>query len=148
MLNTMFYLPIQFVGFYLWSKKTKADGIVEMKQLSAMQIGIVITVSAIVVYVYGIFLASLEGQVDPFLDSFTNVLTIAAALLMLKRFREFWLMYILVNVFSVLLWMLRLADNDPNSITMIVMWSSYLVNSVYGAFVWFNATKKAGVEVA
>ena len=148
MLNTMFYLPVQFIGFYLWGKKTKADGIVEMKKLSALHIGIVVAVSAIAVYGYGLFLVSLEGQVDPFIDSFTNVLTIVAALLMLKRFREYWLMFILVNVFSVLLWVLRLADNDPNSVTMIVMWSAYLVNSVYGAFVWFRATKKAGVEVA
>ena len=148
MLNTMFYLPVQFVGFYLWGKKTKADGIVEMKKLSALRIGIVAAISAIAVYGYGLFLASLEGQVDPFVDSFTNVLTVAAALLMLMRYREYWLMYILVNIFSVLLWVLRLADDDPNSVTMIAMWSAYLVNSVYGAFVWFKATKKAGVEVA
>jgi nicotinamide mononucleotide transporter len=144
MLNMAFYLPLQFIGFYLWSKKTKDDGIVEMKKLTLLQIGIVIAVSVAVVYAYGLFLNSLEGQVNPFIDSFTNVFSVIAALLMLRRFREYWLMYILVNAVSVFMWSLRFEAGNQDAITMIVMWSAYLVNSIYGAYVWYKGTK-AGV---
>jgi len=83
----------------------------------------------------------LKRQVNPYIDSLTNVLTIAAALLMLKRFREYWLFYIAVNLSTVLLWIIRMIDGSPDSVTVLVMWSAYLVNSIYGAYVWYKGTK-------
>jgi nicotinamide mononucleotide transporter len=141
MLNMMFYFPLQFIGFYLWSKKTKTDGIVEMGKLTLLQSGIVLTVCPVVVCSYGIFLSTLQGQVNPFIDSTTTVLSIGAAILMLKRFREFWLFYIIVNIVSIFMWSLRFGNGDPDASLMIVMWSAYLVNSVYGAYVWYKGTK-------
>jgi nicotinamide mononucleotide transporter len=137
-----FYLPLQFIGFFMWGKKTKPDGIVAMKKLRLLHIIIGVAVSAAAVFGFGLFLNSLEGQVNPFLDSFATVLTIIAAILMLLRFRECWLMYIAVNIASVALWLLRFADGNPDSATMIAMWGAYLVNSVYGAFVWYKGTKE------
>jgi len=142
MLNMAFYLPLQFVGFFMWGKNTKADGIVKMKKLPVSYVIAGLAASAAAVYLFGLFLASLEGQVNPFLDSFTNVFTVIAALLMLLRFREFWVLYIAVNIVSVVLWSIRFSEGDPDSMTMIAMWSAYLVNSVYGATVWFKSTRE------
>ena len=140
--NMGFYLPLQFIGLYMWGKKTKDDGIVEMKKLPLRYVVAGLTVSGALVYGFGLFLASLEGQVNPYIDSFTNVFTIIAALLMLLRFREYWMLYIIVNVAQVFLWVLRLAEGDADSVTMMVMWAAYLVNSIYGAYVWFKATRQ------
>jgi len=143
--NMVFYLPLQFVGFYFWGKKTKDDGIVEMKKLKTFHFGIVVTVSVIATILFGLFLSTLERQVNPYIDSFTNVLTIVAALLMLKRFREYWLFYIVVNVATVALWIIRMVDGSPDAVTVLVMWSAYLVNSIYGAYVWYKGSK-TGIE--
>ena len=138
--NMAFYLPLQFIGFYMWSKKTMSDGIVEMRKLPLWKIAVGFIGCAGITYGFGLFLDSLEGQVNPFLDSFTNVLTIIAALLMLLRYREYWLVYIIVNSVQVFIWLLRVASGDSDSVTMSVMWFAYLVNSVYGAIVWYQAT--------
>ena len=143
--NMAFYLPLQFVGFYFWGKKTKDDGIVVMKKLKKLHLGIFVAVSVVATFLFGLLLSALERQVNPYIDSFTNVLTIVAALLMLKRFREYWLFYIVVNVATVALWIIRLIDGSPDAVTALVMWSAYLVNSIYGAYVWYKGTE-TGVE--
>jgi len=53
--NMTFYLPLQFVGFYFWGKKTKVDGIVEMKKLKIHHLGIVAAVSAVAIFLFGLF---------------------------------------------------------------------------------------------
>lgn len=96
--NTVFYLPLQFLGFYFWGKRTKGDGVVQMKKLTALQLIGALALGAGVSYAFGLFLSSLDGQVNPFIDAYTNVFTVFAALLMLKRYREYWLLYIGVKL--------------------------------------------------
>jgi len=141
MLLMLFYFPMQFVGFYLWGRKTKDDGIVEMQKLSLIKTVFVFTISAVAVIIFGFFLSTLEGQATPYIDSFTSILSIIAAIMMAKRLREFWLVYVVVNIASVIMWAYQLASGNMDAVTMLVMWSAYLVNSVYGAVVWYKSTR-------
>jgi nicotinamide mononucleotide transporter len=147
MLNMLFYLPMQFVGFYVWSKKTGSDGIVAMRSLSIVKLLTCCGLSTFATATYGMFLGTLEGQVTPFIDSSTNVLSIVAALLMTFRFREYWLFYILVNCISVFMWVLRLLGGHPDAFTMAVMWVAYLVNSIYGLWIWYGFGVKKEIQV-
>jgi len=129
----------------IWNRKTSSDGIVEMRGLSVVKLLQCFVICAIATAAYGVFLRGLEGQVTPFIDSSTTVLSIAASLLMMFRFREFWLFYILVNCISVLMWWLRLLNNQPDAVMMLVMWTAYLVNSIYGLYVWYGFKKETDV---
>jgi len=146
MLNMMFYLPLQFVGFFMWSRKTKPDGIVKMRAMNYKAACAVALLAVIAVIAYSFYLDSFERQVTPVIDSFTTVFSITAAILMLKRYREFWVIYIVVNIVSVLMWAIRFANGTPDSLTMVVMWGAYFINSVYGAYVWFRLTGQAENE--
>lgn len=61
--------------------------------------------------------------------------------LTLLRYREQWLLYITLNLFTILMWVIRLLHGSSDGILMIVMWSAYLINACYGFYNWSKGVK-------
>lgn len=139
MLNGLFYFPVQFIGIYLWSKNKTQNGVKgeDVKVKSLTKSGWVITMVTVMIFTisYGFFLKYLGGN-NVWTDSATNVLSVTAQILMLKRFAEQWLLWIAVNVLSIFLWLSALISQGGNDFSMLVMWSAFLVNSIYGYINW------------
>jgi nicotinamide mononucleotide transporter len=133
MLNWLFYLPLQGIGFYLWSQNMD-DGVVNVKSFSIRQrIGIYVgSVGAI--GLYGLFLKWLNGNL-PFVDATSTVLSVIAQLLMVARSKDQWPIWMLINAVSIYIWV-KTYIRTGAGVNMITMWTSYLVNSVYGWWKW------------
>ncbi|MEN8700714.1 nicotinamide riboside transporter PnuC [Bacillus infantis] len=147
MLNGLFYFPVQFIGIYLWRKNQTRDSVkgedVKVKTLDSKGwslLGIIVLVS---IFLYALLLDYLGGR-SVYIDSATNVLSVTAQILMLRRFAEQWLLWILVNVLSVILWFNALISTGGNDISMLVMWTAFLFNSIYGYINWTKLCKKQG----
>jgi nicotinamide mononucleotide transporter len=84
----------------------------------------------------GSLLAMNPQQNSPYIDAFTNVLSVIATLLMMWRFKEQWLLYIAINVVSIVMWLLRAVDGGAAGDLMVLMWSLYLLNSLFGYWRW------------
>ena len=151
MLNAFFYFPTQFIGLYMWNRnkhklKTPEQGEdVAVKRLDKTQWIILSMVVVAFIGVYGIFLNALSGN-NVWIDSTTNVLSVTAQILMLKRYAEQWALWILVNIFSIILWATALIQSGGNDISMLVMWTAFLVNSIYGYINWIKMSKKQEVK--
>ncbi|MCY8228759.1 nicotinamide riboside transporter PnuC [Bacillus spizizenii] len=145
MLNGLFYLPIQFIGIYLWSKhkaSTSTEGEdVSVKKLTRKGWLTLVIVSVISSLFYAKVLQLIGGQ-QVRIDSVAVVLSILAQILMLKRYAEQWILWIVVNSLSVVLWLITLTKTGGNDWSMLVMWVAYLVNSVYGYINWIKMSKK------
>ena len=147
MLNGLFYFPIQFIGLYLWHRNTiknknsvqGEDVVVKTMNLSSW----LYTIIAIVIgtALYAILLQTIGGR-SVGLDSATNVLSVTAQILMLKRFAEQWLIWSLVNFLSIILWVVTLDATGGNDYTLVVMWTAFLVNSIYGYYNWRKMARK------
>ncbi|MDR3296434.1 MAG: nicotinamide riboside transporter PnuC [Clostridiales Family XIII bacterium] len=142
-LNLIFYFPMNFVGFFLWRRHT-AGGIVKMRALRPGTALIFAIGCAVLVAALGFGLSLIPSQNTPYIDAATNVLSVAATLLMVRRYREQWICYIALNVLTVTMWAVRMANGSPDGLLMIVMWSAYLVNSVYGWLNWSKGAREAG----
>lgn len=140
MLNAFYYFPIQFIGFYLWSKNKATDNVVKAKKLSKKGWMYLVATVAGVGVLYGLFLNAIGSQ-QAGLDGFAVVLSLTAQLLMLKRYAEQWLLWIVVNILTIILWFNAFMA-DGNSITILVMWCMYLVNSTYGYIKWSKNAKQ------
>lgn len=141
MLNAFYYFPIQFIGFYLWNKNKSVDGaVVKAKKLSKKGWMYLVATVAGVGVLYGVFLHMIGSQ-QAGLDGFAVVLSLTAQLLMLKRYAEQWLLWIVVNILTIILWFNSFMA-DGNSITILVMWCMYLVNSTYGYIKWSKNAKE------
>jgi nicotinamide mononucleotide transporter len=145
MLNGFFYLPIQFIGIYLWKKNQTSRSVkgedVSAKRLSAKGWLIVTAISIVASLAYAEVLRVIGGQ-QVRIDSIAVVLSIIAQILMLKRFAEQWLLWIIVNGLSVVLWFVTLINTGGNDWSMLVMWIAFLFNSVYGYVNWIKLSKK------
>jgi nicotinamide mononucleotide transporter len=150
MLNALFYFPTQFIGLYLWKKNSlrrhesvKGED-VPVKRLSWPGWIVVLFAVGVGTFAYAVLLETIGGR-SVGIDSATNILSVTAQILMLKRFAEQWLMWIAVNVLSIIMWAMALSSTGGNDYTILVMWSAFLVNSVYGYYNWVKMGKKQTV---
>ncbi len=141
MLNAFYYIPMNFVGFYLWSRhKDEESGDVEGKTLTPKQLVILLVTVTVIVLVYWQILSRIGGQLA-LIDAMSTVFSVVALIMQVARYAEQWLLWIIVNVVSVLMWVLLLGK-DPSAVTMVVMWAAYLMNSVYGYINWKKLAAK------
>lgn len=141
-LNAMYYLPMQFIGFYLWNRNkgnvdTTQTNSVIISSLTKFQkvLGVLLIPVLIAVTSYILFL--LGGKLV-ILDASTTILSVVAMLLMAARMKEQWLLWIVVNVISIYMWLQSFMMGNPDGIATLLMWSVFLLNSIYGAYKWFK----------
>lgn len=141
MLNLLFFVPMNVIGFYMW-KNNRQDGKLIMRQMELRGLLLVGAVCVLGCLLLGYGLSFIPGQNSPYIDATTTVLSVVATFLMVRRFKEQWLVYIVLNLFTVLLWAIRLLEGSSEGMLMIVMWSAYLVNAVYGYYNWNKGAKE------
>lgn len=141
MLNLLFFVPMNVIGFYMW-KNNRQDGKLIMRQMELRGLLLVGAVCVLGCLLLGYGLSFIPGQNSPYIDATTTVLSVVATFLMVRRFKEQWLVYIVLNLFTVLLWAIRLLEGSSEGMLMIVMWSAYLVNAVYGYYNWNKGARE------
>ncbi|MDD3118099.1 MAG: nicotinamide riboside transporter PnuC [Victivallales bacterium] len=144
-LNLLFFLPSTIVGLFMWRRNMKTAGHLVMRRLARSWHLALAVMCLIATVALGWGLSRIAGQNTPYIDALTDVLSIAATLLMVWRFREQWACWLTLDVFTVLMWSLRWAAGSPEGALMTTMWSAYLINAVYG---WYNWSRGAEEETA
>lgn len=142
-LNLLFFVPTGFIGYVVWSLHMKRDRTVKMRQLSRPQRLAVAVICIACTMGLGFLLKLNPHQNTPFIDASTNVLSVVATLLMVWRFKEQWLLYILLNIVTIGMWFLRFRAGGTAGDLMILMWSLFLLNAMFGYWRWHVGTKGA-----
>jgi len=148
-LNLFVYVPVQFIGFYVWRKHMTSEntvnnaGVEEViaKSLTAKQWAMVIGIVVVGTYAYSLWLTHLESAL-PQLDGATVVISLVAQVLMILRYREQWALWILVNILTIALWATMYFKTGDTSLPLLVMYMMYLCNSIYGYYNWTQLVKK------
>jgi nicotinamide mononucleotide transporter len=135
LLNFFFFVPMALVGIMVW-KGNLLKSRVKMRSLKWKQTAILSLLIGLAIWSGGLGLSLIEGQNNPYLDSATNVLSITATILMTWRFKEQWLAYITLDVITIVMWTMRALAGSPEGVLMVVMWTAYLINALYGYHVW------------
>ena len=65
----------------------------------------------------------------------------------IKRFMEQWIIWIAVDVVSVIMWVVALSTEE-GSIAMVLMWSVYLANAIIMFVKWLKESKQQTEGVA
>ena len=141
-LNLLFFLPTALIGLYVWNKHSHQHQLVAVKTLTSKMLGMIALLSLAAIGLLGFALAQINSQNHPYIDATTNILSISATLLMMLRFREQWWFYILLNVLTIVLWLLRTLDGSGDGYMMLIMWSAFLINAAYGYYNWSKMAKQ------
>ena len=149
-LNAFYYVPMQFIGYWQWRKRGAAvteaqaegQGVqVKARCFNARQRVLLAVGCAAAVIAVG-FILKHFGDPQPFKDSTTTVLSIVAQALMALAFMEQWVLWIITNVVSVVMWCVCVARGEAHAAVMVIMWSFYLLNSINGLRVWLKLSRQ------
>lgn len=145
MMNLLYYVPMNVIGFITWTKlaKKKAESAqtgdvskdVETRHMSFKQRWLTFVIAVVVILAYWQLLKFMGGNLA-LIDSCSTIVSIIAMYLQVMRYTESWIMWIFTNLISIVLWLTAMLTQDSNNITMLLMWSAYLVNSTYGYINW------------
>lgn len=145
MLNAIYYVPMQFVGFYTWSKHMN-DATNEVIKRNMKLSGRLIMIVSIIIgtFAYGLILKNM-GDAMPFIDAFTTVTSVVAMIVSVKMFAEQWWIWVVVDIVTVYMWFVSFIQGQENIATLI-MWMVYLVNAVIMLIKWEKEARnnKAG----
>ena len=134
-IENIFYLVTMVWGIFIWKKsyKTDADGgqTVETKRFTAAQWLASVIGTGIATVAMGYFLERI-GSAQAYTDACTNVLAIFAQLLMVRRYREQWLWWLVIDVLCVKMWFVA------GNWSMVAMYVAWTINCIYG---WVNWSK-------
>lgn len=136
-MNTVLYvyLPAQFIGYFMWKNNMQNDNGGESVVAKALTAKGWITLALFIGIGTLLFVQALQaaGGSSTGLDGLTTIIVVAAQLLMILRYREQWLLWIVLNILSIILW--------AKTPAMYLMYSAYLLNSLYGYYNWTKLTK-------
>jgi nicotinamide mononucleotide transporter len=148
-LNALYYVPMQFIGWWQWRRRGAAvseaeagdNGVqVKARRFTWNQRAILFICCAVAVVAVG-FVLRYFGDPQPFKDSTTTVLSIVAQALMALAFMEQWMLWIITNVVSVVMWCICVSRGEAHAGVMVIMWAFYLLNSINGLRVWKRLSK-------
>lgn len=134
-LENLFYLVTMIWGIYLWKRNivTNEDGTedVAAKRFTVKQWAESIVLTIVATIGMGYWLESI-GSAQAYTDAATNVLAIFAQLLMVWRFREQWIWWIVIDLLCIKMWFVA------GNWSMVAMYIAWTANCIYG---WVNWSK-------
>lgn len=142
-LNALYYLPMQFIGYFAWKKRGSVSSQVKARRMSGPS-RVIVAALCVIGILLGALLIRHYGGAQPFKDSTTTVLSIAAQVLMAMAFMEQWVLWIITNVVSVVMWVIFAVEGVPHAEVMVIMWVFYLLNSVNGLRIWLRLSRDEG----
>jgi len=154
-INLLYFLPLQFVGFAVWKKKMKGDTVVSEK----LNNPVITAVAAILAWIgfssllsgtdgflvqtfaqNSIFYTAMPKGLGVMIDASTEVLQFFGQLLMTVAKRAQWYFWIATNAVSIFIWSVILVSDFAGTaafaVPTLIMWGSFLINSIYGLTQW------------
>ena len=132
----VFYFIVCIFGVFMWNKnmKTNEDGTAQVKTKKFQLWQWLVSAGVVVVstFLLGYFGEAVLGSTLPYLDAMTVALAVIAQLLMVWRYREQWACWILIDVISLIMFIVL------GNWSMVAMYVAWTANAFYG---WYNWTK-------
>ena len=137
----IFYIVTMIWGMVAWARNmhTNEDG---TQDVNTRKFGLaewLFTIVGVVIgtWLFGRVLVAM-GAAQPYTDAATNVMALFAQILMVKRYREQWALWLLIDVFCIKMWWVA------GNWSMVAMYVAWTANCIYG---WMNWTKLNKMEV-
>lgn len=133
----VYFVAMSVYGFWQWRKASATSEMheIEYRRLSLKQWVVLTVISA---FVFGFIKLILEKYTDStfsFGDAFVTALSIVATWMVARKYIEHWLVWIVVNLFSIYLYIHQQLYPTAG------LYFFYSVLSVYGFFQWRKSTR-------
>ena len=144
-LENIFYFVTMIWGIFVWKKNSvqNDDGTedVASKKFTAKQWIMSVIATIIATFAMGYWLDSI-GSAQAYTDAATNILAIFAQILMVRRYREQWLWWLIIDLLCIKLWWVA------GNWTMVAMYVAWTINCIYGWVNWSKLNKNQNAMLA
>ena len=139
-IEQVFYIVTMIWGMVAWARNmhTNEDGTqdVNTRKFGFAEWLFTIVGVAIGTWLFGRVLVAM-GAAQPYTDAATNVMALFAQILMVKRYREQWVLWLLIDVFCIKMWWVA------GNWSMVAMYIAWTANCIYGWYNWTKLNKKS-----
>lgn len=134
-IENVFYLVTMVWGIFVWKKHMEVDENgsrqVKTKNFTILQWVLSVIGTSICTVIMGYWLTTIGSQ-QAYTDACTNVLAIFAQLLMIRRYKEQWLWWLVIDILCIKMWFVA------GNWSMVAMYVAWTINCIYG---WYNWNK-------
>lgn len=129
---------VSTISFVNWTKhKDNLDAyLTQVRKLTWKQD--IILLIGIVIFTFGVgaLLNLIPGELNGYLDACTQAFGLINGLLILYRYREQWIVWILYNILEAIIWI------STGNYILIIQNIALIINSTYGIIQWTKYAKK------
>ena len=136
------FSPMQLVGFINWKKNQDNNKNVIVRAFSRKNRIILITTCIVFSLVLASILNRIPNAKFTYLDSFSNIINLSGVILMILRFNESWLLWLINNIIDLIIWSNVVIIGGSYSIFMLISSIIYLIINIYGIIKWDNRIKE------
>ena len=137
----VFYIVTMIWGMVAWARNmhTNEDGTQDVNTRKFSVKDWIFTIVGVLIgtWLFGKVLVAM-GANQAYTDAATNVMALFAQILMVKRYREQWVLWLLIDLFCIKMWWVA------GNWSMVAMYIAWTANCIYG---WINWTKLNKMEV-
>jgi nicotinamide mononucleotide transporter len=131
----VFFLAVNLYGWWTWSRNRAEAGEIVVEHLTRAGLAGWITGSLLAILGWGTMMARLTDASYPYWDGSVAMLSVAAQILMTRRYLENWHWWIVVNAVSIPLYLRKGLDLTAGLYTL------FLVLAIWGLIEWRRAEK-------
>ena len=135
----IFYIVTMIWGMVAWARNmhTNEDGTQDVNTRKFSVKDWIFTIIGVLIgtWLFGKVLVAM-GANQAYTDAATNVMALFAQILMVKRYREQWALWILIDLFCIKMWWVA------GNWSMVAMYIAWTANCIYGWMNWTKLNKK------
>lgn len=130
-----YYIPSQIWGFFNWQKhlNDKTREIIKRKLTPKQRV--LLAVIAITGSIFTTLILKYVNDSNPIIDGITTFLSILGMYLTVKRAIEQWIIWMIVNGLSLIMW-INVVIHGVKVYSTLIMWGIYLILAFYFWFEW------------
>ena len=136
-----YYVPMQISGIFQWSKNLKIEKKEIVKTKLSLKELVIIVFLTVIALTGTIFMLYYFKDASPVIDGVTTILSIVGMYLTVKRCIEQWVVWMIVNGLSALMWANLVFLHGSHAFSTVIMWSVYFLAAIYFFFQWKKEVK-------
>ena len=133
----LFFFAVNLYGWWAWSRNKSDSGAIIVERLTVSGMTLWVLGSIIATLGWGTMMARLTDASYPYWDAAVAMLSVAAQILMTRRYIENWHWWIFVNAISIPLYLKK------DLLLTAAIYALLLATAIWGLVQWRRAAKTA-----
>ena len=136
LLYLCYYIPMQILGIFKWKQHLKKESKEIVKIKLNIKEQIIISIIGLIGCIITILILHYFNDKSPIIDGITTFLSILGMYLTVRRAIEQWIVWMVVNGLSFIMWLDLVVFSGTKAYSTVLMWGVYFILAIYFYIEW------------